>query len=88
MKEKYSAMDRLKSLGDFSDPTGLAAQVQSSCLEQEIRRMANESPDLKFRMTEDGPEQTAAEILVELDEEERMIAALREAVENAGRATD
>ena len=83
MEKNFSAMERLKSLGDFSDPTGPAVEVQISSLEQELRSHAIESPDSKFRLTEGGPEQTIAEIFAELDEEDRIIAELRNTVAKA-----
>jgi len=81
MADKFKALELLRSLGDFGDPTGPAARLQTETLEAEMRRLALEDPDTKYRMTVDGPEQTIAEILAELDAEKAGIAALRAALQ-------
>lgn len=81
MTEGNKAMELLRSLGDFDDPTGPATRIQIETLEAKMRRYGAENPDATFRIHEDGPEQTTAEILEELDAEEAMISTLKKALE-------
>ncbi|HYD15715.1 MAG TPA: hypothetical protein VEA77_04885 [Hyphomicrobium sp.] len=79
MAEEFTALQLLRELGDFSDPTGPAARLQTETLIEELRRFSEEHPKATFRITEDGPEQTAAEILAEFEAEDQALAALKEA---------
>ncbi|MEA3052945.1 MAG: hypothetical protein QOG72_1848 [Sphingomonadales bacterium] len=79
MAEEFTALRLLRELGDFSDPTGPAARLQTETLAEELRRFAEEHPEATFRITEDGSEQTAAEILAEFEAENKALAALKEA---------
>jgi hypothetical protein len=82
MADEFKALELLRSLGDFGDPTGPAARVQTDTLMIEMRRLALEDPDTRYRITEDGPEQTIAEILAELDAEDAAITAMKSALED------
>ncbi|HEX8223720.1 MAG TPA: hypothetical protein VF605_07890 [Allosphingosinicella sp.] len=79
MAEQFAALQLLRELGDFSDPTGPAARLQTETLAEEFRRFAEEHPEVTFRITEHGPEQTAAEILADFEAEDSALAALQEA---------
>jgi hypothetical protein len=79
MAEVFRALELLRELGDFSDPTGPAARLQIETLSEKLQHFAEEHPEVTFRLTEDGPEQTAAEILAEFEAEDRALAALKEA---------
>jgi hypothetical protein len=78
-KRNQKAVDLLKSLDNFDDPVGPAAQLQSERLTHELRKAAAEDTRTKYRLNEDGSEQTAAEILAELEADAAAIAALRKA---------
>ena len=73
-------VDLLKSLDNFSDPHGPAAELQTEQLMRWLRKKAIDDPFTKYRMTENGPEQTAAEILAEIEADQAAIAALRNAL--------
>ena len=79
-------VDFLKSLENFDDPIGPAARLQTDRLMRELRKAAIENPITTYRMTEDGPEQTPAEILAELDADEAFIEALRKALDEGDHA--
>lgn len=81
MPRQLKGMDLLRSLGDFSDPVGPAARVQTDALMQEMRELALNNPEATYRISEDGPEQTITEILAELDAEDAAIEAMRAALE-------
>lgn len=80
MKSHQKAMDDLKSLGDFDDPSGPAASLQAETLMEELRQSALENPSQTFRISESGPEQTIAEILADLDKDRAGIDALKRAL--------
>jgi len=81
MKNHQTAIETLKSLGDFEDPCGLAAEVQVETLMIELRQSALDNPNQSFRLSEEGPEQTIVEILADLDNEQAAIDALRQALD-------
>jgi hypothetical protein len=80
MSDEFKGLELLRSLGDFDDPTGLAARVQVETMVEEMRREALLNPGATYRTNEDGPERTIKEILEGCDAEDRMIAALKEAL--------
>lgn len=80
MAHTFSALELLRSLGDFGDPLGAAARLQVDSLLKDLRRHATEHPEMKYRLTVDGPEQTIAEILADLDEDDAAIVALKAAL--------
>ena len=80
MADRFAAQGLLQSLRDFSDPAGAASSVQIDSLLNELRPTDAVNSDQKFRLTEDGPEVTLAEMLAAFEVEEREIEALRQAL--------
>ncbi|MBS0502191.1 MAG: hypothetical protein JSS55_00005 [Proteobacteria bacterium] len=67
----------LRSLGDFDGPFSPAAILQTQTLMDDFKRFVAKHPNATFRLTVDGPDETASEILAKLEADEAEISALR-----------
>lgn len=77
MPDRFKALELLRSLADFDDPMGPAASLQ---MMEELRQEALAGSQIRYRLTEEGPEQTAVEILAEIEADRLAVAALRGAL--------